>query len=177
MGVEIVVLPVRQPARTAALQQHRVAGARVGPVGDYAGRAADAGGVLDRLDEIADRVQRRRDPLAHVGDCSAFTVPGALVVALLATSWVVLTWARAARPPATATPTTVSPASPRSYTARWGRRSRTLSGIRADFRPPYAKTLFRMLAAEFEAACPGVDVQALLRCRALEVAAEDEEAA
>jgi hypothetical protein len=38
-------------------------------------------------------------------------------------------------------------------------------------------TLFHMLAAEFEAACPHVDVQAFLRRRALEVAAENEEAA
>ena len=41
----------------------------------------------------------------------------------------------------------------------------------------YAMTLFHMLAAEFEAACPDVDVQAFLRRRALEVAAGDDEAA
>lgn len=41
----------------------------------------------------------------------------------------------------------------------------------------YAMTLFHMLAAEFEAACPGVDVQAFLRRRALEVATGDDEAA
>jgi hypothetical protein len=41
----------------------------------------------------------------------------------------------------------------------------------------YAMTLFHMLAAEFEAACPDVDVQAFLRRRALEAAADDEEAA
>jgi hypothetical protein len=34
-----------------------------------------------------------------------------------------------------------------------------------------------MLAAEFEAACPDVDVQGFLRRRALELVAEDEEAA
>jgi hypothetical protein len=38
-------------------------------------------------------------------------------------------------------------------------------------------TLFHMLAAEFEAACPGVDVQAFLQRRALEVAAGDGDAA
>jgi hypothetical protein len=36
----------------------------------------------------------------------------------------------------------------------------------------YAMSLFHMLAAEFEAACPDVDVQAFLRRRALELAAE-----
>jgi hypothetical protein len=41
----------------------------------------------------------------------------------------------------------------------------------------YAMSLFHLLAAEFEAACPDVDVQAFLRRRALELAAEDEEAA
>jgi hypothetical protein len=41
----------------------------------------------------------------------------------------------------------------------------------------FAMTLFHMLAAEFEAACPDVDVQAFLRRRALEVAAEDDQAA
>jgi hypothetical protein len=41
----------------------------------------------------------------------------------------------------------------------------------------YAMTLFHMLAAEFEAACPDVDVQAFLQRRALEVAAEEGDAA
>jgi hypothetical protein len=41
----------------------------------------------------------------------------------------------------------------------------------------YAMSLFHMLAAEFEAACPDVDVQAFLRRRALELAADNEEAA
>jgi hypothetical protein len=41
----------------------------------------------------------------------------------------------------------------------------------------YAMSLFHMLAAEFEAACPDADVQAFLRLRALELAAEDEEVA
>ena len=41
----------------------------------------------------------------------------------------------------------------------------------------YAMTLFHMLAAEFEAACLDVDVQAFLRRRALEAAAADENAA
>lgn len=41
----------------------------------------------------------------------------------------------------------------------------------------YAMSLFHMLAAEFEAACPDVDVQAFLRRRALELVAEEEEAA
>ena len=43
--------------------------------------------------------------------------------------------------------------------------------------PAGAMTLFHLLAAEFESACPGVDVQAFPRRRALEVAAEDGEAA
>lgn len=41
----------------------------------------------------------------------------------------------------------------------------------------YAMTLFHMLAAEFESACPDVDVQAFLRRRALELVAGDEETA
>jgi hypothetical protein len=41
----------------------------------------------------------------------------------------------------------------------------------------YAMTLFHMLAAEFEAACPDADVQAFLRRRALEIAVGDQEAA
>lgn len=41
----------------------------------------------------------------------------------------------------------------------------------------YAMSLFHMLSAEFEAACPDVDVQAFLRRRALELVAEGEEAA
>lgn len=41
----------------------------------------------------------------------------------------------------------------------------------------YAMTLFQMLAAQFEASCPGVDVQAFLRRRALEAAVGDGEAA
>ncbi len=41
----------------------------------------------------------------------------------------------------------------------------------------YAMSLFHMLAAEFEAACPDVDVQGFLRRRALELVAGDEEAA
>jgi len=38
-------------------------------------------------------------------------------------------------------------------------------------------TLFHMLAAEFEAACPGVDVQAFLQRRALDIATGDGNAA
>jgi hypothetical protein len=38
-------------------------------------------------------------------------------------------------------------------------------------------SLFHMLAAEFEASCPDVDVQAFLRRRALELVMEDGEAA
>lgn len=41
----------------------------------------------------------------------------------------------------------------------------------------YAMSLFHLLAAEFEASCPDVDVQAFLRCRALELVMEDGEAA
>lgn len=41
----------------------------------------------------------------------------------------------------------------------------------------YAMSLFHMLAAEFEAACPEADVQGFLRRRALELAAEEEEVA
>ena len=41
----------------------------------------------------------------------------------------------------------------------------------------YAMSLFRMLAAEFEASCPDVDVQAFLRRRALELVVDDGEAA
>jgi len=41
----------------------------------------------------------------------------------------------------------------------------------------YAMSLFHMLSAEFESACPDVDVQAFLRRRALELVADDEEAA
>jgi hypothetical protein len=41
----------------------------------------------------------------------------------------------------------------------------------------YAMSLFHMLAAEFEPACPDVDVQGFLRRRALELVAGDEEAA
>jgi hypothetical protein len=41
----------------------------------------------------------------------------------------------------------------------------------------YAMSLFHMLAAEFEASCPDVDVQAFLRRRALELVVDDGEAA
>ena len=41
----------------------------------------------------------------------------------------------------------------------------------------YAMTLFHMLAAEFESACPDVDVQAFLQRQALELVAGDEETA
>ena len=41
----------------------------------------------------------------------------------------------------------------------------------------YAMSLFHTLAAEFEASCPDVDVQAFLRRRALELVAEGREAA
>lgn len=41
----------------------------------------------------------------------------------------------------------------------------------------YAMSLFHTLAAEFEASCPDVDVQAFLRRRALELVAEGGEAA
>lgn len=41
----------------------------------------------------------------------------------------------------------------------------------------YAMTLFHMLAAEFEAACPDVDVRDFLQRRALEAARGDGEAA
>ena len=41
----------------------------------------------------------------------------------------------------------------------------------------YAMSLFHALAAEFEASCPDVDVQAFLRRRALELVAEGREAA
>lgn len=40
----------------------------------------------------------------------------------------------------------------------------------------YAMTLFHLLAAEFEAACPDVDVRAFLQRRALEAAADGEAA-
>jgi hypothetical protein len=57
------------------------------------------------------------------------------------------------------------------------RQAAEQAGRQALTAATYAMTLFHMLAAEFEAACPGVDVQAFLRRRALEVAAEDDEAA
>ena len=41
----------------------------------------------------------------------------------------------------------------------------------------YAMSLFHTLAAEFEASCPDVEVQAFLRRRALELVAEGGEAA
>jgi hypothetical protein len=41
----------------------------------------------------------------------------------------------------------------------------------------YAMTLFHMLAAEFEAACPDIDVRDFLQRRALEAARGDGEAA
>jgi hypothetical protein len=57
------------------------------------------------------------------------------------------------------------------------RQAADQAGQQALTAAAYAMTLFHALAAEFEEACPDVDVQAFLRRRALEVAAGDEEAA
>ena len=50
------------------------------------------------------------------------------------------------------------------------------SGREALSAATYAMTLFHLLAAEFEAACPDVDVRTFLQRRALEAAADGEAA-
>ena len=50
------------------------------------------------------------------------------------------------------------------------------SGREALTAATYTMTLFHLLAAEFEAACPDVDVRAFLQRRALEAAADGEAA-
>jgi hypothetical protein len=70
-----------------------------------------------------------------------------------------------------------NPADVEAVAINAARQTAEQAGQQALTAATYAMTLFHMLAAEFEAACPDVDVQAFLRRRALEVAAGDEEAA
>ena len=62
-----------------------------------------------------------------------------------------------------------------ALTADVARQAAEQIGQQAVAAVGYAMVLFHMLAAEFEAACPDADVQAFLRQRALEVAAEDDD--
>ena len=74
----------------------------------------------------------------------------------------------------------VSPHSPADVDApaiNAARETAEQTGRQALTAATYAMTLFHMLAAEFEAACPDGDVQAFLRRRALELVAGDEETA
>jgi hypothetical protein len=75
------------------------------------------------------------------------------------------------------TPATVSPADAEPPAIHAAGQAAEQARQQALIAATFAMTLFHMLAAEFEAACPDVDVQAFLRRRALEVAAEDDQAA
>ncbi|HWG61127.1 MAG TPA: hypothetical protein VG253_05380 [Streptosporangiaceae bacterium] len=70
-----------------------------------------------------------------------------------------------------------SPAEAEALALNAARQAAEQAGRQALTAATYAMTLFHLLAAEFEAACPDADVQAFLQRRALEVAAGDEEAA